>query len=224
MNMVNNLFSIFDPSTYYRDGRWIIIAIPIIIVKSIGMKTSSKKIINLNAIANKIKTEISDINKSRRKKITSEIISTLFIVVMIINIIAIMPFNFTVMAHISTSLPLALTLWISVMVNATSNSMKKTLVHLTPIGTPTPLINFIVIIEIVSNIIRPITLSVRLVANIVAGHLLISLLSNFSITRPIITIWAGGPIIVLIALEIAVAVIQAYVITTLICLYYKETF
>lgn len=224
MSMVNNLFSIFDPSTYYRDGRWIIIAIPIIIVKSIGMKTNSKKIINLNAIANKIKTEISDINKSRRKKITSEIMSTLFIVVMIINIIAIMPFNFTVMAHISTSLPLALTLWVSVMVNATSNLMKKTLVHLTPMGTPTPLINFIVIIEIVSNIIRPITLSVRLMANIVAGHLLISLLSNFSMTRPIVTIWARGPIIVLIILEIAVAVIQAYVITTLICLYYKETF
>lgn len=96
--------------------------------------------------------------------------------------------------------------------------------HLTPVGTPVALIRFIVCIELVSLLIRPLTLAVRLTANLVAGHLLLFLLAKL----------AGGlgslrgvtllPMVALGALEIMVSLIQAYVITLLVILYFKEIF
>jgi len=97
------------------------------------------------------------------------------------------------------------------------------LIHTIPIGTPLALINFIFIIEIVRNIIRPITLSVRLTANIVAGHLLMLLLSNFSLSSFNNIIISSIPMLILSLLEMAVSLIQAYVFVTLISLYINET-
>jgi len=95
--------------------------------------------------------------------------------------------------------------------------------HLVPQGTPNALIIFIVLIELVRNLIRPITLSVRLTANLIAGHLLISLLGG-AIIR--VTAFTGVFFIVipllLTVLELAVACIQAYVFITLITLYTTE--
>jgi F-type H+-transporting ATPase subunit a len=95
--------------------------------------------------------------------------------------------------------------------------------HLLPQGTPLALMNFIVLIELTRRIIRPITLCVRLTANIIAGHLLISLLGNalLGIRRTIAIIRISVPIILTI-LESAVAGIQAYVFMTLISLYTAE--
>lgn len=90
-----------------------------------------------------------------------------------------------------------------------------------PAGTPNILIPLIVLIELVRNFIRPITLSVRLAANMVAGHLLIRLINggNLSVHRAIFIV-AGG--LVLFFLEIAVAFIQGYVFRTLRVIYISE--
>merc|ERR1712223_1680079 len=97
------------------------------------------------------------------------------------------------------------------------------LAHLVPTGTPAFLIPIIVIIETVRNIIRPITLSIRLAASIVAGHLLLTLLGsqgpNVSIAILIILIIS---LILLLILEGAVACIQSYVFTILSSLYLNE--
>jgi len=92
-----------------------------------------------------------------------------------------------------------------------------------PQRTPTALIPFIVLIESIRNVIRPITLSVRLIANIVAGHLLITLLgnqtaaaANFILLGLLITQ------IILLTLERAVAIIQSYVFAVLTTLYSRE--
>lgn len=92
-----------------------------------------------------------------------------------------------------------------------------------PQSTPSALIPFMVLIESIRNVIRPITLSVRLMANIVAGHLLITLLGNqtatashFILIRLIITQ------ILLLTLERAVAIIQSYVFAVLTTLYARE--
>ncbi len=92
-----------------------------------------------------------------------------------------------------------------------------------PQGTPSPLIIFIVIIELVRNIIRPITLCVRLTANLIAGHLLISLIGNAlcSLNSTIAHLSLPLPLTLTI-LESAVACIQAYVFITLITLYTTE--
>jgi len=95
--------------------------------------------------------------------------------------------------------------------------------HLVPLGTPFPLIPFIVCIETIRNVIRPGTLAVRLSANIIAGHLILTLLGNtgssFSLYLiPILVIIQ----IALLTLETAVAFIQSYVISILLTLYSSE--
>lgn len=95
--------------------------------------------------------------------------------------------------------------------------------HLVPQGTPAALMIFIVVIELVSNIIRPITLCVRLTANLIAGHLLMSLLGNALASIGTLISIAALPIpLILTILESAVAFIQAYVFMTLITLYTTE--
>jgi F-type H+-transporting ATPase subunit a len=96
--------------------------------------------------------------------------------------------------------------------------------HLVPTGSPFGLLPFIVIIELLSSFIRPISLSVRLVANIVAGHLLITLLSSAVSTET--RLFALAVILLglglLRVLETAVALIQAYVFSVLSTIYLSE--
>lgn len=83
---------------------------------------------------------------------------------------------------------------------------------------------FIVMIETISNIIRPLTLSIRLAANIVAGHLLITLIAESALNTPFLfTPFRDNAHYALALLEIAVAIIQAYVFSVLITLYASET-
>lgn len=97
------------------------------------------------------------------------------------------------------------------------------LAHLVPLGTPYPLMPFIVIIELIRRVIRPGTLAVRLAANMVAGHLLLTLIGRIapSVGLAILVIVIVG-IILLITLECAVALIQSYVFRILITLYIEE--
>ena len=101
--------------------------------------------------------------------------------------------------------------------------LQTSLSHLVPTGTPFPLAPVIALIELVSRLIRPLTLSVRLVANMVAGHLLLSLLSsnspNLSVALLSIVLIA---LLALSVLESAVAVIQSYVFRVLSLLYVNE--
>lgn len=95
--------------------------------------------------------------------------------------------------------------------------------HLVPLGSPIALAPFMVVIEMVSSVIRPLTLSVRLTANIVAGHLLITLVRSTCPPSSLALIAAVFvPLILLMLLETAVALIQAYVFSILNILYLKE--
>jgi F-type H+-transporting ATPase subunit a len=103
------------------------------------------------------------------------------------------------------------------------NNTKHIFIHLIPHGTPTVLIPFIVLIETIRNIIRPGTLAIRLSANIIAGHLLLTLLGNTgnSLSTFIISFLVLTQLL-LLTLESAVAIIQAYVFTILRTLYSRE--
>jgi len=96
--------------------------------------------------------------------------------------------------------------------------------HLVPTGTPYILIPFIVLIEIVRTVIRPITLSVRLAANMVAGHLLMVLIRGpMALISNVLIILTLGGLLLLILLELAVSFIQRYVFSTLLSLYIIES-
>jgi len=93
--------------------------------------------------------------------------------------------------------------------------------HLVPIGTPVVLIPFIVLIERIRTLIRPLTLAIRLSANIIAGHLLLTLLGNQLAGLNIIGFIFSTEIL-LVGLEIAVSIIQGYVFVILISLYIRD--
>lgn len=223
MNMINNLFSMFDPSSSFISWIWMTAVIPLIILVRASKTIKEKKIRATYRIMSLIKKEVEQLIRTTKIKSTNSLIIMIFFRTIVWNIAAILPFNFTVTAHISITFIIRASLWGASVINAIRNSTKNTLIHLTPIGTPTALINFIVVIELTRQIIRPITLAVRLIANIVAGHLLLSLLSNFSLISSKYSLLRAIPIAILLVLETAVALIQAYVITILITLYYKET-
>merc|ERR1719247_3915671 len=131
-----------------------------------------------------------------------------------INFIGLTPYTFTPSRRISLTLGIAVCVWIFIEIGFLFKAIKRFLAHLVPAGTPDVLIPLIVVIELVRNFIRPITLSVRLAANIVAGHLLIRLVNGGSLsltTGPVIVL--SG--VVLIVLEVSVAFIQGYVFSTL---------
>merc|ERR1711864_45857 len=104
--------------------------------------------------------------------------------------------------HLSITLALGLPLWLGRILWSTVFQFNSLMAHLVPSGTPGPLIPLMVVIERVRNIIRPGTLSIRLAANMVAGHLFLIL-----------------ALILLLMLEVGVACIQAYVFTVLRSLY-----
>ena len=141
-----------------------------------------------------------------------------FLLILINNSIGLFPFIFTTTAHLATTLAFALIFWLTTVLVGIVYKTEDFIAHLVPSGCPLALSQFIVLIESVRLLIRPITLSVRLAANITAGHLLLILCSTPIVVLNLISI----SLLLLIILESAVAVIQAYVFTVLVSIYVGE--
>lgn len=135
------------------------------------------------------------------------------------------PYIFSLTAHPVIPMSLILFLWIGQYFYSWIINWKKILYHLVPQGTPIILVPLIVVIELIRNLIRPLTLIIRLVANISAGHLLlvlISLIRRINTYFFIILILVIRARRVIIILELCVRVIQAYVFSILLTLFIKE--
>jgi len=151
------------------------------------------------------------------------ILISLFSFILFNNFIGLYPYIFTSTSHITITLSLALPLWLGMIIYGWFNQTVYMFAHLVPQRTPGVLIPFMVLIESIRNIIRPGTLAVRLTANIIAGHLLITLLGNQTArSSGVILIVLINVQILLIVLELAVSVIQSYVFTVLMTLYTRE--
>merc|ERR1712200_394401 len=147
----------------------------------------------------------------------------IFFFILFNNFMGLFPYIFTRRRHISFTLTLALPLWLGRILISILYQYNNLLAHLVPTGTPSFLIPVIVVIETVRNMIRPLTLSIRLAANIVAGHLLLTLLGS---QGPLLSLFNLSLLIIglflLLLLEVAVACIQSYVFTILSSLYLNE--
>nr|ATL15892.1 ATP synthase F0 subunit 6 [Rhacophorus catamitus] len=154
------------------------------------------------------------------------LLSTLIIFLLGMNLFGLLPYTFTPTTQLSTNLGLAVPLWLATVLIGLRKQPSISLAHLLPEGTPTPLIPVLIIIETISLFIRPIALGVRLTANLTAGHLLIQLISMATTVIYLISTTASllalVALILLAILEIAVAVIQAYVFVLLLSLYLQE--
>jgi len=152
------------------------------------------------------------------------VFTALLLIIAFNNLLGLFPYIFTSSRHLVVALALAAPLWISFIIYGWINNTKHIFAHLTPLSTPSLLMPFIVLIESISNLIRPGTLTVRLSANMIAGHLLMTLLgTQTSFSAYLILYLLLLSQISLLVLESAVALIQAYVFTILSTLYSSET-
>nr|YP_009107880.1 ATP synthase F0 subunit 6 [Coccothraustes coccothraustes]ACH82094.1 ATPase subunit 6 [Coccothraustes coccothraustes]ACH82101.1 ATPase subunit 6 [Coccothraustes coccothraustes]AIU45161.1 ATP synthase F0 subunit 6 [Coccothraustes coccothraustes] len=154
------------------------------------------------------------------------ILTSLMIFLLLINLLGLLPYTFTPTTQLSMNLALAFPLWLATLLTGLRNQPSASLGHLLPEGTPTPLIPALILIETTSLLIRPLALGVRLTANLTAGHLLIQLISTattalFS-TMPMVSLLTLMVLLLLTILEVAVAMIQAYVFVLLLSLYLQE--
>lgn len=151
---------------------------------------------------------------------------SLIIFIATTNLLGLLPHSFTPTAQLSMNLAMAIPLWAGTVITGLRFKTKSSLAHFLPQGTPTLLIPMLVIIETISLFIQPVALAVRLTANITAGHLLMHLIGSAVLALLTINFFATSLTFILLLLltilEIAVALIQAYVFTLLVSLYLHD--
>lgn len=219
-----NLFSSFDPSTWIRTSlNWTSSILAIIIIPRIYWIIPSRLRFMWNKIILTLNKEFKILLKIEKIKGSTLIFISLFSFIIFNNTLSLFPYVFSRTRHLTLRLSLALPLWLRLIIYGWINETKHIFAHIVPQGTPPILIPFIVCIESISNIIRPGTLAIRLTANLIAGHLLLTLLGNSAnnISELLIRILIIIQILLLI-LESAVSIIQAYVFSILVTLYSRE--
>lgn len=223
--MITNLFSVFDPSTsiFNFSLNWLRTFIGLIIVPVSFWFLPSRINFLWNNIIFTLFKEFKTLLGPNRLNGCSFVFISLFSLILFNNFLGLFPYIFTRTSHLTLTLTLALPLWLRFIIYGWLNHTQHIFAHLVPQGTPSILIPFIVCIETISNTIRPGTLAVRLTANIIAGHLLLTLIGNTgnSLSIFILTFLIIGQILLLI-LESAVAIIQSYVFAVLSTLYSRE--
>nr|WRQ18164.1 ATP synthase F0 subunit 6 [Igerna sp.] len=217
--MMTNLFSTFDPCTGIMSLNWgsSLIIMMILPLKFWGIPNNH--IMIFFYITNTLNKEIKMIMKYKG---TSIMLISIFMLIMTNNMMGLMPYIFTPSSHLVYSLTMALPLWSGLMMFGWMNKTNKMFAHMVPTGTPNVLMPFMVMIETTSNIIRPGSLAVRLTANMIAGHLLMSLLGNNCSKSTMLMLMFMFIFITLMIFETAVSIIQAYVFMTLSTLYSSE--
>nr|YP_008757838.1 ATP synthase F0 subunit 6 [Isurus oxyrinchus]AGQ46255.1 ATP synthase F0 subunit 6 [Isurus oxyrinchus]AXJ93370.1 ATP synthase F0 subunit 6 [Isurus oxyrinchus]UEN66651.1 ATP synthase F0 subunit 6 [Isurus oxyrinchus]UEN66664.1 ATP synthase F0 subunit 6 [Isurus oxyrinchus]WNH19428.1 ATP synthase F0 subunit 6 [Isurus oxyrinchus] len=143
-----------------------------------------------------------------------------------INLLGLLPYTFTPTTQLSLNMAFALPLWFTTVLVGMLNQPTIALGHFLPEGTPTPLVPVLIVIETISLFIRPLALGVRLTANLTAGHLLMQLIATAAFVlitiMPAVALLTSIVLFLLTILEVAVAMIQAYVFVLLLSLYLQE--
>nr|UFZ13103.1 ATP synthase F0 subunit 6 [Protohermes spectabilis] len=222
--MMTNLFSVFDPSSSFNLSlNWLSTFLGLLIIPMMYWILPSRFNFMWFNILNTLHNEFKTLLGTTGHTGSTFIFVSLFSLILFNNFLGLFPYIFTSTSHLTLTLSLALPLWLSFILYGWINHTQHMFAHLVPQGTPPILMPFMVCIETISNIIRPGTLAVRLAANMIAGHLLLTLLGNTGNSCPsnllIILIFTQ---ILLLMLESAVAIIQSYVFTILSTLYSSE--
>nr|AOY39738.1 ATP synthase F0 subunit 6 [Scolytinae sp. BMNH 1043123] len=222
--MMTNLFSSFDPSTNFFSLNWSSSMIFILMLSPTFWLIPSRWNMIWKSILSSMHSEFKILIKDKNHKGSTLVFSSLFIMIMLNNFLGLFPYIFTSSSHMNFTLTLSLPLWLSFMIFGWIKNTTHMFAHLVPQGAPSGLLPFLVIIETISNIIRPGTLAIRLTANMIAGHLLLTLLGNSgpTINSSLLSVLILAQIL-LLTLESAVALIQAYVFSVLTTLYSSET-
>nr|YP_010471416.1 ATP synthase F0 subunit 6 [Tetragonula pagdeni]UVG40751.1 ATP synthase F0 subunit 6 [Tetragonula pagdeni] len=221
-----NLFESFDPSVYYIYTfhlNWIFSLVPITLLTGSFWAIPSRFVMVFTLIFSTLLNEFSLAMYYKKLVPNSLIFIGLMLHIMLLSFFSLFPYIFPTTSHLLFNLSFSLPLWLSFFLYSITKIPTKFLAHLVPYNSPQSLMNFMVVIEIISYLIRPLTLSIRLSSNLISGHLILILLSNFIMkfmyTTPVMMMVEN----ILLILEISMSVIQAYVFSILLSLYIKES-
>nr|QAY82020.1 ATP synthase F0 subunit 6 [Omophoita sp. REN-2018] len=222
--MMMNLFSSFDPTSNYNLSlNWMSTLMSIIVIPMSFWIFPSRVYMLWFKILTILHKEFKILIGPLKSQGSTLIFISLFSLILFNNFMGLFPYIFTSTSHMSMTIALALPLWFTFLLFGWLNNTIHMLAHLVPQGTPPILMPFMVCIESISNLIRPMTLAIRLSANMIAGHLLLTLLGN---TGPYMSMLTLNILIftqiLLLTLELAVSIIQSYVFAILSTLYSSE--
>ena len=148
---------------------------------------------------------------------------TLFVFILFANVLGLIPYSFTVTSHIVITLALALVVFVGATVIGFIRNGFGYLKLFVPSGVPALLLPLVVLIEIVSYFIRPMSLSIRLFANMMAGHMMLKVMAGFVVMLGVTAGWLPlAAMVGLMGLELLVAALQAYVFALLTCMYLND--
>nr|YP_009535658.1 ATP synthase F0 subunit 6 [Gecarcoidea natalis]AYJ22386.1 ATP synthase F0 subunit 6 [Gecarcoidea natalis] len=221
---MTNLFSIFEPSSsiFNFSTNWISTILGLMFLPYLYWASPSRWSLFWSKVIQTLHKEFKALIQPSHIGSTMLFVA-LFSLIVFNNFLGLLPYVFTSSSHMVMTLSLSLPLWLTLMLFGWIKHTKHMFAHLVPQGTPFALMPFMVLIESISNIIRPGTLAIRLAANMIAGHLLLTLLggTGSSLSLSILSILIFAQILLLI-LESAVAIIQSYVFAVLSTLYTSE--
>ena len=225
--MIPDIFSSFDPYIYNTlfptNSLFIITNTALVLLIQTGYWViNTRQSTFIVPLKSTIFTQLSRTFRHQLKG-ASSIISSTFIILIIINLMGIIPYTFRTSRHLIFTLALGFPIWLRFILSRTSFSPKKTIAHLLPDGAPDWLNPFLVIIETTRIMVRPLTLSFRLAANIRAGHIVLSLVGIYCASAWFTRAF-GTSLLILTTLgyvlfEFAICLIQAYIFCLVLSLY-----
>jgi F-type H+-transporting ATPase subunit a len=169
-------------------------------------------------------------NIGSKGRIYFPFIFTIFMFVLMGNILGLLPYSFTYTSHLAVTGALALVVFIAVILFGFINHGFKFLSLFVPSGVPAWILPVIIPIELISFFVRPLTLSVRLFANMMAGHIMLKIIAGFAVAASGMAAWGFtvgfAPAFIgtlMLMFELLVAFIQAYVFAILSCVYLKDS-
>nr|QXT59967.1 ATP synthase membrane subunit 6 [Tuberculatus kuricola]QXT59968.1 ATP synthase membrane subunit 6 [Tuberculatus sp. Calphy44] len=217
--MTTNLFNIFDPSTliFNMELNWLSTMIIIIFMPNFIWLMPNRIKWIINKIFYILNNEMLMLYKMKNIKSPSFLFISLFMFIFLNNFLGLFPYIFSSSSHMIFSMTLAMPFWLFFIVMSMFKNTKNMIAHLIPLSTPMMLAPLMTIIETTSIIIRPFSLAIRLTANMIAGHLLMTLLNSNSFMIIILIIQ-----MFMMTFELCVALIQSYVFSILSSLYSSE--
>src|SRR5437868_11327625 len=234
---INKLFTIGhiggQEIAFTNSSLFMIVAVGIIAALLVGM-TSSRSIVpgRLQSLAELSYEFVADTIRSTAGKEGMRffpLVFSIFMFILMVNMIGLIPYAFTVTSHIIITVSFALLVFLTVVVYGFWKNGLKFLKLFVPGGVPIYILPLVVFIEVFSFFLRPVSHSVRLFANMLAGHIALTVFASFIPVLAGLGIagYAGavlplGMVIALTALELLVAFLQAYVFTILTCIYLND--
>ncbi|WP_416899358.1 MAG: F0F1 ATP synthase subunit A [Minwuia sp.] len=213
--------------SFTNSALWMVIAIVVsTVILTIGMRGRAMVPGRMQSIAELSYEFIANMirdNAGSEGRPYFPFLFTLFFFILFCNLLGMVPYSFTPTSHIIVTFAMALVVFIGVTIIGIAKNGLGFLKLFAPSGVPIFLMFILVPIEIISYFVRPISLSLRLFANMMAGHTMLKVFGGFVVSLGIVAGWAPLAFIVaLTGLEIGIAMLQAYVFTVLSCLYLHD--